>query len=109
MYLTNDLMHYILADKDNVVINSKISEVVGQLPMRLSRSKFFEYLKDAFSLYHGAQKGTIDDFAYALKTTAMLHKTKGFDTLFPEMYDIYQTLANADYANIEEAQYRRHF
>lgn len=107
MYLTNDLMHYILADKDNVVINSKISEVVGQLPMRLSRSKFFEYLKDAFSLYHGAQKGTIDDFAYALKTTAMLHKTKGFDTLFPEMYDIYQTLANADYANIEEAQYRR--
>lgn len=45
MYLTNDLMHYILADKDNVVINSKISEVVGQLPMRLSRNKFFECLR----------------------------------------------------------------
>ena len=25
-YLTNDLMHYILSDKDNVVIHSKIAE-----------------------------------------------------------------------------------
>ena len=107
MYLTNDLMHYILADKDNVVINSKISEVVGQLPMRLSRNKFFEYLRDAFSLYHGAQKQTIDDFAYALQTTAMLHETKGFDTMFPEIYDIYKTLANADYAELDEQEYRR--
>lgn len=107
MYLTNDLMHYILADRDNVVINSKISEVVGQLPMRLSRNKLFEYIREAFSLYHGAQKGTIDDFAYALKTTAMLQEVKDFDTLFPEIYDSYQTLANADYAEITESEYTR--
>ena len=107
MYLTNDLMHYILADKDNVVINSKISEVVGQLPMRLSRNKFFEYLREAFTLYHGAQKGTIDDFAYALRTTAMLQEVKGFETLFPEVYDSYRTLANADYAELTEEEYTR--
>lgn len=107
MYLTNDLMHYILADKDNVVINSKISEVVGQLPMRLSRNKFFEYLREAFTLYHGAQKGTIDDFAYALRTTAMLQEVKGFESLFPEVYDSYRTLANADYAELTEEEYTR--
>lgn len=107
MYLTNDLMHYILADKDNVVINSKISEIVGQLPMRLSRNKFFEYLREAFSLYHGAQRQTIDDFVYALKTVAMLHETEGFDTMFPEIYDIYNTLANADYSSLDEQEYRR--
>ena len=82
-YLTNDIMHYILQDNDNVVVNSKISEVVGQLPMRLSKNKFYEYIKDAFSLYHGAQKGTIDDFVYALKTSAMLRKTDGFKEMFP--------------------------
>lgn len=49
-YFTNDLMHYILSDKDNTVIRSKISEVVGQLPMRLSRNKFYEYLRDAYTL-----------------------------------------------------------
>lgn len=106
-YLTNDIMHYILQDNDNVVVNNKISEVVGQLPMRLSKNKFYEYIKDAFSLYHGAQKGTIDDFVYALKTSAMLRKTDGFKEMFPEMYDIINTLSNADYANADEQEYNR--
>ena len=106
-YLTKDIMHYILQDNDNVVVNSKISEVVGQLPMRLSKNKFYEYIKDAFSLYHGAQKGTIDDFVYALKTSAMLRKTDGFKEMFPEMYDIINTLSNADYANADEQEYNR--
>ncbi len=35
--LTNDLMHYILSDKDSVAVNNRISEVVEQLPMRCPR------------------------------------------------------------------------
>lgn len=105
--LTNDLMHYILSDQDHVVIHSKISEVVEQLPMRLSRERFYEYLREAFSLYHGAQKGTVDDFAYSLKTTAMLSKPDGFDTLFPEIYDLYRMLADADYAGLDETAFGR--
>ena len=106
-YLTNDIMHYILEDKDNVVINSKISEVVGQLPMRLSRDKFFDYLREAFTLYHGAQKSTIDDFAYALRTSAMISNMDGLKTLFPDCYDIFETLDHADYSNVDEAEYKR--
>lgn len=107
MYLTNDLMHYILADKDNVVINSRIAEVIEQLPMRLSRNKFYEYLRDAFTLYHGAQKGTVDDYAYGLRTTAMLEQSEGFDTFFEELYDLERTLAAADYTSMDMAEYKR--
>lgn len=107
MYLTNDLMHYIFSDKDNVVINSKISEVVGQLPMRLSRPKFYEYIRDAFTLYHGAQKGTVNDFVYALKTSAMIDTIREGENFFPEMDDICATLANADYKNITQEEYQR--
>jgi hypothetical protein len=107
MYFTNDLMHYILADKDNVVINSRILEVLEQLPMRLSRNKFYEYLRDAFTLYHGAQKGTVDDYAYSLRTTAMLEQSEGFDTLFPELYDLERTLAAADYTSMNFEEYKR--
>lgn len=106
-HLTNDLMHYILSDKDNVVIHNKISEVVEQLPMRLSRTKFYDYLREAFSLYHGAQKGTIDDFAYALRTTAMACEPEGFTSRFPELYDLYTVLSRADYARLDEAAFGR--
>lgn len=53
-YMTNEIMHYILSDKDNVVINGKISEIVGQLPVRMLKDRFFEHIRDAFTLYHGA-------------------------------------------------------
>jgi hypothetical protein len=106
-YLTNDLMHYILSDKDNVVINSKIANIVGQLPVRISKNTYFEHIRDAFSLYHGAQKGTIDDFKYSLSTTSMLTEPDNFSDIFPDMPHIFEELKNADYANIDGDEYLR--
>jgi len=104
-YLTNDLMHYILSHQDNVVINTKIAEVVGQLPMRLSKNKFFSYMKEAFSLYHGAQKGTIDDFDYSLRTTAMLTVPLKYNDCLDTYKKLVDMLAKADYDNIDASQY----
>ena len=105
-YMTNEIMHYILSDKDNVVINGKISEIVGQLPVRMLKGRFFEHIRDAFTLYHGAGKDSIDDFYYTLSTSAMLSGEAGFDK-FPDVYDIYNTLAGADYKNIDKDEYVR--
>lgn len=108
-YLTNDLIHYIISDNDNVVIHSKIAEIIGQLPMRLSKNKFYEYLREAFSLYHGAQKGTIQDFAYSLRTTAMLEVPQGFDEIMPDMHVLIKKLEDADYAALDSEKYEELF
>lgn len=102
---TNDLMHYILSDKDSVAVNNRISEVVEQLPMRLSKNKFYEYLRDSFTLYKDAQIGTVDDFAYTLKTTGMLFEPDDFDTMFPEVHELYLDIAATDYKNISKEEY----
>lgn len=104
--LTNDLMHYILADKDNMVVNSKITEIVGQLPMRMSKNKFFEYVAEAFTLYYGAQKGTVDDFVYSLRTVAMLDIPEGFEDSFKDVNEIYNDLKNADYKNLTQEEFK---
>lgn len=105
--LTNDLMHYILSDKDSVVVNTKIAEVIAQLPMRLTRNKFFEYLKDAFSLYKGAQRGTLRDFVYSLSTVAMIPPLPDFDTEFPQVYAITKQLQNADFKQLSGEEFKR--
>ena len=56
------------------------------------KDRFFEHIRDAFTLYHGAGKDSIDDFYYTLSTSAMLSGEAGFDK-FPDVYDIYNTLA----------------
>ncbi len=111
-YLTNDLIHYIFSEKDNVVVNSKIAELVGQLPMRLSKERFFSYVREAFSLYHGAQKGTIDDFDYSIRSTAMLSvpkKQTESKTInehdFDEYKKIVDILVKTDYKTIDAAMY----
>ncbi len=106
-YMTNDIMHYILSEQDNVVVNGKISEVVGQIPVRMSKGKFYEHLKDAFSIYHGAQKGTIDDFVYTIRTSSMLDTPKGFGDRFKEINEMYQELVKADYKNITQDEFKR--
>ncbi len=111
-YLTNDVIHYIFSEKDNVVVNSKIAQIVGQLPMRLSKNRFFSYVREAFSLYHGAQKGSIDDFEYSIRSTAMLSVSKKQadhtaidEHYFDEYKKIMDILANADYKTMDTAAY----
>ena len=84
-YMTNDIMHYILSDKDNVSINGRISEMVGQLPIRMSKARFYDHIKDAFTLYH-ADKDSM---------------------FFKDMNDFYVTLKNADYKNLDSSEYTR--
>ncbi len=105
--LSEKIMSYIFSDRDNTAIISRILNVIGQLPMRLSRNKFYEYLRDAFTLYRGAQRGSIDDFAYMLRTLCMAVKPEGFETYFPEIYNDIEMLACADYANISEDEFNR--
>lgn len=38
--ITRRLMQFILEDEDNMAINRKISQVIGQLPVRLTKNKF---------------------------------------------------------------------
>lgn len=103
--LTNDLMHYIFSDNDSAAVNNRISEVIEQLPMRLTKNKFYEYLREAFTLYKDSQVGTVDDFAYALKTTGMLYEPEGFKTMFPKVYEIYQDIEAAKYQDISKGNY----
>lgn len=58
-------------------------------------------------MYHGAQKGTIDDFAYSLKTTATIHKPEGFDEIMPEMHELVGLLENADYTSLDKDEYKK--
>ena len=102
---TNDIMHYILSDKDNAAINSRISEVVRQMPVRITKSRFFDLLKDALMLYRGAQVESVDDFIYVLRTVATVDRPDNFEEFFPDLYEIYNKLSNANYKELDKTSY----
>lgn len=103
--LTGDILNYILSDKDSVVMNGKIAELVGQLPMRLTRNKFFELVKDAFGLYKGQEKTSLDDFTYMLDTVSGIYAPREFETRFPDLNEILHKLSSCNYKEMTKEEY----
>lgn len=105
--LGKDIMNYIVSERENNTINLKISEMVGQLPVRMTKSKFLEHLSDTFTLYKGATVKTVDDFIYMIRTSATILRPEGFENELPELYDILMQFENEDFTKDDEQMYAK--
>lgn len=104
---TGNIMEYILSDRDNVAVHTRISEIVGQLPLRMTRQRYFEIVRESFSLYLGEEKGNFDDMLYMIRTCAALEEPVAADGEWKELYTIYQTLKKTDYTAITAEECKR--
>lgn len=105
--LTKNVLQYILKEKDNVVINSKICETVRQLPIRMTKSRFFELLKEGLKVYKDSEKGSVDDFLYMLRTVSMLDIPEDAYVFTDDLLrEIYKEFTNIDFSNLNEESYQ---
>ena len=100
-----DIYNYVINDKDNAVVNMKLSMVMGELPMRLSRNKFFDILKDSFSIYKENEKGSVKDFAYRIKTAGGICTPAGMEEYFPVLNRYLKDFESVDYNDITKEQF----
>lgn len=98
--LLKDIMNYILSDRDSVVMNSRIADIVGQIPLRLTKNKFFELVKDAFMLYRGQETKSVKDFVYMLDTVSGVYEPESFAERFADLYEIWKRLLELNYKEI---------
>lgn len=99
------IMGYIWGSKDNVVVNGRIQEVIGQLPIRFTRSKFYSMVNDCLSIYIGSDRTAIDNMMYVLRTEAMSSLPEDMKTGFEELYEILENLRQADYSRLTKEEY----
>lgn len=78
------ILNYIFEDEDNVIINEKIKEVIEQLPIRLTKSKFLDLLSNSLDLYKNAEEQSFETYLYLIRSVATLSKPKGLKELYPE-------------------------
>lgn len=102
-----DIYNYVINDRDNAVINMKLAMVMGELPMRLSKNKFFDILKDSFSIYKESEKGSVADFVYRLKTAGGIYTPEGMDKYFIQLNKYLEDFAAVDYSEITKEQFEQ--
>lgn len=100
-----EILQYIAMDRDAAVVNRKMKDVLGQLPIRMTKQKYFQIISDSFSLYKGATKSTIDGLLYMLRTSAMLERPEGIDSECEELASIKNEFENIDFNIITKDEY----
>lgn len=103
--LSNKMFQYVFSENDTVVVNSKLQILMSQLPVRMTKNKFYDVVSNTLSIYKGGETSSVDDFVEMLKTAVLLIKPEGFDTEYPELYDVYRRLEEADYKNLDEKSF----
>lgn len=68
----NDILGQIFCDKDQMMIQTRIRTMLSQLPIRMTKNRFFDMLKDSLSAYEGSNVSTVEDYLYMLRSAAGL-------------------------------------
>lgn len=105
--LVKEIVSYIFDTQDNVVINEKIKEVIGQLPIRLTKAKYFDMLRDALSIYKGGDYSSLETFLYMIKTSSMLYKVEGMDEVYPELVQVKKYFQELNFSDLNQVEFTK--
>lgn len=102
---SREIMSALFASTDNGVINSNLQLMVSQLPIRMTRNKFFTLIEDGMASYNGAECDTVDKFMYLVKSSAGLYMPDGFESFSDELAAADMSLRNIDYKEMSKAEF----
>lgn len=100
------IMKYITSTKDHMVLNGRIQEIVAQLPVRLTKTKFAGFVQDGLSAYIGSDKSSLDSVFYMLRTTSMMDMPESMKSEYEGLYEMLEKFQKADFKKMEKEEYQ---
>ncbi len=103
--LSARMFGYVFSENDTVVVNSKLQLLMAQLPVRMTKNKFYDIVTNTLMIYKGGDRAAVDEFADMLRASVLIHRPNGFETEYPFLYHVYNDLCEADYKSMNEEQF----
>lgn len=100
-----EVLAFIFEPEDNYSINERIKDMIGQLPVRITRQKFFDILKDSIKPYLGAKRSSLDSYIYLLRSTAMLFDESELKDKYPQLWENKEILSGYDFLSIDRNEF----
>ena len=99
-----EISSFLFFDEEQEGLLARVSAVISELPVRMTKAKFMEWVRNTASVYQEADGETLDRVFYMLYSASGLYEPEGME-LFPECREALDELNALDYRNITEAQY----
>lgn len=103
--MTLEIMNYITESYEAPVVNERIRSIIGQLPVRFTKEKFFSLVERGLSVYQGGPKESLDDMFYVLRCEALVNRPKDMEAGYGPLYSVLLELEEADYKNLSAETY----
>lgn len=99
------LMGFLTAEKDMAVTNRRIQEVIGQLPIRFTRQKYYSMVREALGIYVGSDRSSLEGIMYMLRTAASIELSEEQKELYPELKALLTDLEQLSFRELDEVRY----
>lgn len=86
-----DLLRKIFDSKDAAEVNLRIQMMVSQLPVRITKSRFFDLVKEAFSIYSNSDVDALEGFRYRIISAAAM-QDRPDDVIFKDYVRLLESL-----------------
>lgn len=103
----NEISNFIFSERENVTINERIKLMISQLPVRMTKTKFFDLLNNALSIYEGGDKSSLENFVYMIRSAAGIDKPEGMDTYFTVLKECRDAFESVDFSSMDEKMYQQ--
>lgn len=100
-----EVLNFIFGTQDNVTINDNLRVVLGQLPMRMTRSHYYDLIRNCISVYKGSEVESLEGFLYMFRTSALLYQHPAQEQYFTEFAKVLEELQQVDYETMDKPLY----
>lgn len=104
--LRDQIMEYLLSDRDRNAMQLKVVQVIEQLPIRMAKSRFYQILQDGLSVYKGSDKKALEEVLYRIRTSALLEEPDGMKETYSDLYEGIRGLLLMDWDSMDGETYK---
>ena len=100
--LAETMFDFVFAEDDKLLINTRIQDMIAQLPVRMTKSHFFDIISNSLMIYRGGEKKSVDGFIESIRDAALLDEPKGLSDRYASLYEFYKELRSVNYESIDK-------
>ena len=69
----NKVISYLTLERDKKIFGTKLQEIIGEVPVQMTRNKLFELIDRAFTLYLDSDETSLDELIYMLRMAGLTY------------------------------------
>lgn len=106
--LADHLMDFVMDGENQLDVNHRIQTIIGELPVRFTKSKFYSVIEESLRPYKGRDKEDLDRMIGRIRSAAglpLFEKAGEEPELFTEFRSLALELENCDYQGLSKEDY----